>query len=248
VEVFKVMTRVVFLAAFCAFLASPAMADLMLVETDISPGLTFDITSSGYNGQGDVGVCQLLIAGSGSLGLDGAVDSFCIDLWDGSPDTAAEYLPKPLDEAPDPGAAISGMGVAKARRLAELLNAHWNSDLDTDIEGAALQIAVWEIVDEDLVAPASYNVTSGTFSVTQALYGEDPSDQARTWANDWLQALSADGVDFGNYLALSNHETEADDEPLGMYQDYVVRVPVPAALLLGMLGLSVAGVRLRKYV
>ncbi len=241
------MTRLVLLAALCAFVASPALADLTVVQTDIDPGLTFSITSTGYNGDGDVGVCQLLIAGSGSLGLDGEVDAFCIDLWDGSPDTEAVYLPKPLDEAPDPGAAALGMGVDKARRLAELLDGHWNSDIDTDIEGAALQIAVWEIVDEALVVdPATYDVTSGTFSVSQALSG-DSSDEARGLANGWLQSISAGGVDFSNYLALSNHETEAADEPLGLYQDYVVRVPVPAAVLLGMLGLSVAGVRIRKY-
>jgi hypothetical protein len=247
VEVFKVMTRLLFLAALCAFLASPAMADLMVAEIGISPGLTVHITSTGYNGEGLVGVSQLQITGSGALGLDGVVDAFCIDLWDGVPEDPAVYLPKDLDKAPDPGAAALGMGTAKARRLAELLNAHWNGDLDTDIEGTALQIAVWEIVDESLVAdPLSYDVRSGTFSVSQALYGADPLDEARGFANDWLRALSVGGVDFDNYLALSNHETE-ETAALGLYQDYVVRVPVPAAVLLGMLGLSVAGVRLRKY-
>jgi len=34
---------------------------------------------------------------------------------------------------------------------------------------------------------------------------------------------------------------------LGLYQDYVVRVPVPPAVLLGLLGMSVSAVRLRKF-
>ena len=38
-----------------------------------------------------------------------------------------------------------------------------------------------------------------------------------------------------------------NDDYTGLVQDHLVRVPVPGAVLLGMLGLSVAGIKLRRF-
>jgi hypothetical protein len=58
-------------------------------------------------------------------------------------------------------------------------------------------------------------------------------------ANEMLSELTKTGMDFDRYTALSNGPGDKD------VQDFVV-VPVPAAFLLGLVGLSVAGVRLRR--
>jgi hypothetical protein len=58
-----------------------------------------------------------------------------------------------------------------------------------------------------------------------------------------LDSLSDEGHDYSMYLALSHPTGELN----GQYQDYVIRVPVPAAVILGILGLGVVGWRLRKF-
>lgn len=250
------MKRTVLAVVSCAFLAVPVIADpfptVRLEQTRITPGLKLEIHSTGYDGATWAGVCNLNVENPGYGPIVGEIEGFCIDLWDISPDTYAEYEVKPLSAAPDPGAAPEGgMGLVKARRLAQLLDTYWTSDIDSNIEGTALQIAVWEIVDEPLPAdPGNYDVRSGTFSASQAWYNADPSDEVRALANEWLRALNANGGDFGNYLALSCHGTEDPSvfQELGLYQDYVVRVPVPPAVLLGILGLGAAGTRLRKRI
>ena len=65
-------------------------------------------------------------------------------------------------------------------------------------------------------------------------------------ANEMLASIT-DGAAFGGkYVGLSNDDVNYPKEP-GNYQDWVVKVPVPGAVLLGLLGLSAAGIRLRKY-
>ena len=89
------------------------------------------------------------------------------------------------------------------------------------------------------MAPSSYDVNAGATQGAFYLTGVDADgykQDARDLANGWLRALSVGGVDFSNYLGLSNEGV----------QDYVVRVPVPAAFVLGLLGMGAAGLKLRK--
>ncbi len=234
------MRRVVLLGVIGALFAAPALAGLELKETSVDPGLSLQIESTGWDGWTGAGVYNLNIIDSGIPGLDGAQQAFCIDVWDVNPTSYAEYDPVALGDAPDPGAGP--MGAVKARQLAQLLDAWWNSDLDTDIEGAALQSAVWEVVDEGSEDADDYDVTVGDFRV---LAGNSNINAARTLANTMLKSINT-GIDFSGYLALTNHETD-ETAALGKYQDYVVKVPVPAAFILGLLGMSVAGIRLRKH-
>jgi hypothetical protein len=143
------------------------------------------------------------------------------------------------------------MESTQARRLAQLLDAHWpTAEALTGTTAAALQAAIWEIVSEPAtLAPTAYNLDddgTGAFWLTG---GNGDGVTARQWANDWLRRLDADGSSTANYLALTSpsHLT-----PTGgaQDQDYLVRVvavPVPEAILLGLLGLSAAGLGLRRF-
>ena len=158
------------------------------------------------------------------------------------------------------------MGTDRARYLATLLNTYWDwstpasrtFNLGTspvvytpERVAAAVQTAVWEIVDEgntangapDDLAPywdtRKGSTNHGNFYVSD--------DTIARIANVMLQNVRAKGEsDFGGYVALSNDD---DQDARGgyYYQDYVVRVPVPGAVLLGFLGLSAAGVKLRRF-
>ena len=243
------MRRVVFIVFLCACAAGGVLADpypvVQLMEVSVDPGMTMRIDSSGYDGGAWVGVYNLNVKSPGYGPIVGDVPGFCIDIWDYSPGSYQDYYVKPLNEAPDPSAGP--MGEARAQYLAALLDARWSNSL-TDLEAAALQAAVWEIVDEGNVSagvgsdpvPANWNVRNITVD------GKSPGnfyvgdDAVADLANSWLATLTA-ASSYTGYLALSS------SVDCTHYQDYVVRVPVPAAVLLGMIGLAVAGVRLRKY-
>lgn len=237
----------------CLFVATPAMADTFgtidVSETGVSLWRTLQVHRSGAVADGYtvyVGVYELNLKNASVTGLapgqeamlNGDVDAFCIDIWNWAPSLHNQYNVQTLDDAPNPVSAPSRrMGLAKAAQLAELLNAHWNAELDTSLKGAALQAAVWEVVEED-EATYGYNIDTGDFYLTG-----DPD--VRSLANTWLTDLSPGGAaSFANYVALCHPITVGSTD---QWQDYVVRVPVPGAVLLGILGLGVAGIKLRKY-
>jgi len=234
------MKRIVLIALICMVAALPAQAALFgyvdVKYTGVGPGGSITITSSGHSGGVLTGVYNLSLMnatntyygylGDGSSNLF-AVDAFCIDVWDYAPGSFQNYSIVSLDSAPDPGAGP--MGAIKASHLAQLLDTYWNGPLD-NITASAIQIATWEVVDE---STASYNVTSGSFKVSG-------NSSVITLANTMLGSITS-GAPFNNYVALSNRTTS------DKYQDYVVKTPVPTSVILGLLGLTVVGVKLRKY-
>ena len=241
------MKRVVFITLICVFAVLPARAALYetvdLKCTSVNPAVTMTINSSGYNGGTLSGIYNLSLKNAtntlnGFLG-DGtdslfAVEAFCIDVWDYSPGSFVNYDIIPLDEAPDPGAGP--MGTIKASHLAELFNNYWNGPLD-NITASAIQIATWEVVDEETTDAASYSVSSGSFWVSG-------NSSVINLANTMLGSISTNGAAFNNYVALSNNTTEGR---MGLYQDYVVNTPIPASVILGLLGIGIVGLKLRKY-
>jgi len=240
------MRRAIAASALCVFLAVPALADFQVWKTSVDPSLLVDVVSSGYDGPALAGIYNLTIDGSAALDGTG-VQAFCIDIWDAAPlrSDNALYNAVPLSQAPDPGAApIGGMGNVKAAHLVQLLDAWWGAPLQAsspNVQAAAIQVAVWEIVDE--LAANSYNVTSGQF------YASGDAE-AVALATTMLGSvdLSNSDVDLSGYLALTSTDGSTGEYTgLGNYQDFVVKVPVPAAFVLGLLGLGVAGTRLRKH-
>jgi hypothetical protein len=245
------MKRVVFVAVLGAFLATPVLASVSLKQTNVSPGLTVQVSSTGYDGWTSAGIYNLDITSSTVSGLIGATEAFCIDIWDVNPSVYVEYEAVSLADAPDPGAGP--MHALKASQLAQLLDTYWNSTaLASNLNAAALQTAVWEVVDErltDATGAYVYNVTTGNFRVVaeSSIY---TLGQLTTAANNMLASINS-GADSAGYLALTNSTVNNMDiygnyTGLGKYQDYVVKVPVPAAFVLGLLGLGAAGARLRK--
>jgi len=257
------MRRVVFIAVLCAFVASPVMADFVgTIDVDfvnVSPYIEVGITSThaGYDDKSTpVGVFNIKVRNSTYtpdlyLG-DGTataypIEAFCIDIFDGvPPDDWHAYDIKTVPQVPDPLAApLGGMGAAKAGYVAELLDTYWVSSM-TNVQAAAVQVSLWEILDEALptnptpVPPAagwSVSTGAGTFYLAS---GSNAS--VITAANNMLGSLTGGGP-YSNYLGL----THPQEGGTSQYQDFIVRVPVPTAVLLGVLGLGVVGWKLRKY-
>ncbi len=271
----KKIALITVVCAFVAAPVMAAPYGTVLVdEISTSPQTTLTVYSSSFpSGIGAyVGQYNLTLKDStvpagalpygGENRLNGRVPSFCIDIWDYSPTTFVKYDVVALGGAPDPQAGP--MGNEKAGYLATLLDTYWDKDtwssnasrtfnigsgnqvFTANVAAAAVQSAVWEIVDEGNIAngavdpiPASWDTLSGNFRVSNATVAKI--------ANVMLQNIREQGEsDFGNYVALSNHAT-SETRTAGYYQDYVVRVPLPGAVLLGFLGLGAAGMKLRRF-
>ena len=252
-----------------SFSTAPAMADVYGTADVEFVGyvrglqLNMSMTSQDGTTTGDkfAGLTSLDITNLSTTGLPsdsylglGAERAFCIDLFDGLPfvfdgvpgyDKPHAYDVVSLDDAPDPKAVPSGstgMGSDRAAYIAELLNTHTYNTAQT---AAAMQVAIWEIVDENYLGTTtnawdvSYgsgdfylNYTPGVGSVEETVAGI---------ANTWLDALpdTTPATSFSRYTALS-HDGGKE------LQDFVV-VPVPAAVLLGVLGLGAVGLKLRRH-
>jgi hypothetical protein len=244
----NVMRRISLVVVLVALTAAPAMADLYgTVDVDYNgyvPQYTVDVavvhgvttTLHTVTGQPTLNLSNASVTPADLAdNLDGDVEGWCIDLGDTTNYSGLSYDVVDLDEAPDPWAGP--MGVTKALRLAELLDENWKSGM-TDLQKGALQLAIWEVVAESLDNP--YDLGNGDFKVTDG--GLLPAGLL-TAAQDMLDDVTGEATTYSDrYLALTN------DDQVGMYQDWVVRVPIPGAVLLGFLGLSAAGIKLRRFV
>ncbi len=261
----KVMRAAILGVMACAFVATPVMGGLLgtanVGEVSVSAGTTMTIHSSGYSGGVWVGVYNLNVTGStyGPL-RTGTVASFCIDVWDvspGNPSNPPQYQVKTLDETPD--AQAGPMGNVRAGYLASLLNKYWTPDYlysttsNVALRAAALQAAVWEIVDEG-------NTSGGTVDVLPTNWGSVASGSGNFYIGNADVAAEADKLlddvknhpgmtSFGNYVGLTSH-VSTENNPLGQWQDYVVcaPVPLPGSVLLGVFAVGLAGRKLRKFV
>ncbi len=218
------MKKGAFIAVMCAFIAVPTLGDINTI------GSTSQVTFTGVTGGsiliGGTWRSGSVLAGSYNLIVDGvSMQSFCIDLADNVSPVNQTYKVVALQDAAD--SPFGPMGATRAKELAELLYENWVPGL-TSAQLLSLQVAVWEVVAD---GPA-LNLTSGSFTATNA------------GATALLASLNGDNEFTSQFVGLT-HPVVAG--ALSGFQDYVVRVPIPGAVLLGLLGLSAAGLKLRRF-
>lgn len=231
--------------------ASPALAADTMTLDFIGTGKGKN-TRISYNGSK-----QVVFAGqlewevdadtSGTYSEGDQIRTFCIDILQNAGD--GTFTLGDVADAPIPG---GGMGAVKAAMVEHLYaNYFWlvNDGTATKNNAAAFQVAVWEIVNEDIsVNSLSIADGAGKFyidsNVTEG--GWDAGDAARTTAEGWLAAVWA------------AHVTTSLDQFNGMFnallsgggQDQIIAniVPVPAPVMLGGAGLlGLAVLRRRRH-
>ncbi|MEN6428944.1 MAG: hypothetical protein ABFE13_26650 [Phycisphaerales bacterium] len=172
------------------------------------------------------------LPGGSSAFPSGDLAAFCIDFQDFvAPGDVYNVNVDVLKDTPDP--ALGPMGVLKAGQIAWLLDNHtWGLSMP-GADAAAMQLAIWEIVNEK---------TEGTYSLSSGNFYSGTDNTIRTAGqsllNDMVANFPGGGYSAAGYAGLSSLAK----------QDFVVSVPVPlpGAVLLGLLGLGYAGVRLRR--
>lgn len=101
-----------------------------------------------------------------------------------------------------------------------------------------MQIALWEIMYEAPTTPQLWNVTLGDgvfyLDTTTNAHGEAT---IAAIANSMLLGLGQ-APSYSEYTTVSYSQKNA--------QDFVL-VPIPAAVLISLLGMGAAGLKLRKY-
>lgn len=126
----------------------------------------------------------------------------------------------------------------RARLLQNLYNEFYASASLNEATSAAFQLAVWEIVYEDLGSDGNIDldVNDGGFEVTGgSVTAIDPvlNLSAASLANAWLSQLNTDGTPVSGLQAWTSND--------GQNQLWLIPLPGPAAMgLAGMLGLAVA--------
>jgi hypothetical protein len=226
------MKRVIFITIICAFaLAStPAMADMMI-------NLKVNFTGKHGTTNGGEFLITVLQDPIGVYSLNDQLRSFCLETNEYVGNNRNYYVT--LDTMARQG-GTGGPHPDPLSPESAYLYSLWldgtdgvNTIVHSDTTANALQRAIWYNEGESLGSNAGLSGTYISWANDAVTLGGSNDN----WYNLWGNTIG--DIRVMNLWKYANHT--------GFAQDQIVRVPTPAAVLLGIIGLSVAGVKLRKY-
>jgi hypothetical protein len=205
------------LVALCALSsAQPAAADSLVMSAyQYPPALTFQLTGPSMN----VGAGGFSAVYTPTGGAPTSFIAYCIDL------VQTFSFNSSFDVTPV--SALAHFGATTAGALDRLYTQRFAA-VANNIESAAFQLAVWEIMNE---TSGSYSVSGGSF-MAAATPGSNSNDlTAIGYANAWLEALSSGA--FGGYRLTALTSATRQDQLMAT----PVSEPETYAMLLAGLGL-----------
>ena len=235
------MRKLVFIAVLCAFMSASAFADMAQVKVTQGPGV----------GNGGAFTAEVI---SGAISYDSVYIgpnskflTFCMELTE-------TFKPGNTYYADSRDAAYSGgAGGASGIPLHDDLDpvtaalyTQWLSTEDTtDVDTASMyQLAIW-MVEEEIEWDNSQWEQYNTDTAIHVDYQQPKFDNTSILS---LITPLGNPTSIGNVrvMTLWTSYSADPDTFTGNRQDMLV-APVPAAVLLGILGLGVAGIKLRKF-
>jgi hypothetical protein len=261
------MTRLISMSMLCVCIVVPAFGDPHGTYSD-SARMAYSRLDGYYQGQGGEftlsqymgsAVLSNSAYGTAAKGEDGdstSFQTFCVEV--------AEYVSQPMDlYVSNQNAAGSGFGSHAYEG-----GAGAGDDLDPQTAYLYTQFATGALSSYAYTGTVDVTVDSTTYALDRAdtaaalqrviwaIEGEGGSTFSsgfmgvsldagqQSLAQAWLtEATNANWGDIGNVRVLQAYTTEGI-----VAQDQLYLVPVPAAVLLGFLGLGAAGLKLRKFV
>jgi hypothetical protein len=224
------MRKLIFITVVCAFLAVPAMADLLTTQIKVTDG-------PGY-GNGGAFWVEVLQGSVWKFGKGDKFLTFCVEndeyFYPGSSywvkiDTAAVKGGSGGPE-PDPLDPVTAALYQKWLASEDMTNA------DT---ATKYQLAIWKVEQEAVYDSITHNQwedgKGNALDIAYSAYTEAVIDTLIGTVG------SPSGIGGVRVMTLW-----ANNDATGYQQDLLV-VPVPAAVLLGILGLGFAGLKLRKF-
>ena len=217
--------RLISLAAAClsVFAGNALRADSVMVsENGVGANETVWISSS------NLGSNLHVYAGVLNLSVDGvATSGFCIDPWHWSSGSALSYNLESLDNAPKSAnnTTPNPMGASTALQIEQLWQQYYTPGI-SNVNAAALQIKIWELVD--------LAVDNGTFSLIAVDGG---SSAAVYTAIDGMTAFLSQNptATAANLVAVT-----------GAGQDYVIPSVQDSGATVILLGVALLGVGLAQ--
>lgn len=211
------------LAAAAMSSVQPAAADTLVMSGyEFPPRLTFELTGPSMN----VGAGGFSAVYTPTGGAPGSFIAYCIDLsqtftFDNSFDVT-------------PVSALAHFGATRASALESLYTQRFLA-ADTNIESAAFQLAVWEIMQE---TTGSYSVSGGSFRAAATPSSNADDLSAISQANAWLGTLGS-GASGGFTLTALTSQTR---------QDQMVATPIsePETYAMLLAGLGLMGFMARR--
>ena len=214
----------------------------------VSPGESFNYSLDGNGESTTAGVFNWTSVAGGTTNL-GAYNAFCIELTQ-TINYGGTYLYNidPLSNGPTPGYDTGGngingpMGATKAGDVEELWGRYYTniftgSSAQQQVNAAAFQIAIW-----DIVFGSNLNLASGNFHATNL------SDPAVVLAQSELNSLTGTGP-MANLIALDNSSAQdmvTTTTPVVPAGGSVPEAGTTGTAALGLAGLTLAALRRRK--
>ena len=235
------MRRLLFVTIVCTFLAVPAVADMARVKMTQGPGV-------GNGGAFNAEVISGAISyGSVNLGPGARFLTFCIELTEYFSPGSTYYADSRI--AAYGGGAGGGEGSPLRDYLDPKTAALYTkylglNTLDGDT-ASKYQLAIWKVEQE--IQWDAVNNRWLKYNSTQAIHGDYQQSKFDDTVIQPLINSVGSPAGIGNVRVMTLWDNYSVTNGFsGNRQDQLV-VPVPTAVLLGILGLGVAGVKLRKY-
>lgn len=251
------MRKLVFIAVLCAFVAAPVMADPFGHGAGYDGGTAYYTKDTNY-GLGNGG--EFTIEGGGLLlsnsayvygttsgiGSDsGSFQSFCLEIEEYIREPMRIWVSEQNKDLSGPGSHAWYGGVSGTGDDLDPMTAY----LYTQFATSALASSTYATYNYN-PGPGG-NRPSDAEQLQRAIWyieGEIDSLVSGSNAEAWYNEAAAAGwTDIGNVRVLQMYKYNQNDDEYYRKQDQLYLTPIPGAAILGILGLCVAGVKLRKF-
>jgi hypothetical protein len=246
------MKKIIFITVVCAFVSAPVFADLGDVTR-----ISLQTTTWPYYGNTGGGEFHAQVLFMPIAEVPSAWETFCMEDFEyvgsgtnnyyGILNTSAVVGSNDATGSIDGGNPIYGLPLGQS-------GADWGDPLDPKTAYLYTKFATGTLTGYDYGGPQVVRQADAAALQSAIWYIEQEfntiaAGQATAWYNEAVDAVASGAWSgIGNVRVLNLYTGYTNNTVSGSAQDILVMVPIPATVLLGLLGLGLGGWKLRKSV